>query len=263
MTSNKDDENRSGISPSADAGTGPSSSVSHVPTNPWRFDTAVTQVFEDMLNRSIPQYANMRSLVFDIGRRFVMPGGAVVDLGCSKGEALAPFVELFGVANRYLGVEISRPMLMAARARFAGHELAAQIDIREMDLRQEYPAIDATLTLSVLTLQFLPLARRQEILRQAYRNTRPGGALVLVEKVRGASVALDRMMVERYHAFKREQGYSEAAIEKKRQALSDVLVPLTARQNEDLLAAAGFRQIDCIWRWLNFAAWVAVKNAAQ
>jgi len=242
---------------------GSHSSVSHRPAIPWQFDTAVTQVFEDMLNRSIPQYANMRALVFDIGRRFVTPGAAIVDLGCSKGEALAPFIEAFGANNRYLGVEISKPMLKAARARFAGHELASLIDIRELDLGDYYPEAEATLTLSVLTLQFLPVARRPALLGRVFQNTRPGGAFILVEKVKGASAQLDGLMTDRYHEYKRRQGYSEEVIEQKRQALEGVLVPMTADQNEDLLREAGFQQIDCIWRWLNFAAWIAIKDEAD
>jgi 4-aminobutyrate aminotransferase/(S)-3-amino-2-methylpropionate transaminase len=38
-----------------------------------------------------------------------------------------------------------------------------------------------------------------------------------------------------------------------------VLVPLTARWNEEALLSAGFREVDSFWRWMNFAGWVAVK----
>jgi hypothetical protein len=30
--------------------------------------------------------------------------------------------------------------------------------------------------------------------------------------------------------------------------------------NEGLLAAAGFRQVECFWRWMDVAAWVAAKE---
>lgn len=40
-----------------------------------------------------------------------------------------------------------------------------------------------------------------------------------------------------------------------------LLVPVTARWNEDLLERAGFKAVDCFWRSLNyFAGWVAVKG---
>jgi tRNA (cmo5U34)-methyltransferase len=34
---------------------------------------------------------------------------------------------------------------------------------------------------------------------------------------------------------------------------------VTAKWNEQLLDAAGFREIDGFWRWMNFAGWLAIK----
>lgn len=41
-------------------------------------------------------------------------------------------------------------------------------------------------------------------------------------------------------------------------SLEGVLVPVTTHWNEDMLRAEGFRHVDCFWRWMNFAAGVAV-----
>ena len=70
----------------------------------------------------------------------------------------------------------------------------------------------------------------------------------------------DQTLVERYHDLKRANGYSYDSIERKRLSLEGVLVPVTAEWNEDLLHAAGFHHVDCVWRWMNFAAWLAVKE---
>ena len=35
---------------------------------------------------------------------------------------------------------------------------------------------------------------------------------------------------------------------------------MTTGWNEDLLEGAGFRDVECFWRCLNFSAWVAVKD---
>ena len=85
----------------------------------WQFDRNVTDVFDNMLARSIPQYGTMRALVFDLGAELVQPDTSVIDIGCSKGDALAPFVQRFGTANRYIGAELSEAMLEASRHRFA------------------------------------------------------------------------------------------------------------------------------------------------
>jgi tRNA (cmo5U34)-methyltransferase len=230
------------------------------PQGRWAFDEAVTAAFDDMLSRSIPQYEVMRSATFAVGSRFVVPGADVVDLGCSRGEGLAPFVERFGAQNRFVGVEVSPPMLAAARERFAAWAPSGVVEIRDCDLRRAYPPVSACLTLAVLTLQFTPIEHRSRIVREVYRHTRAGGALVLVEKVLGGSAEADALLVELYHALKAANGYAAEAIERKRLSLEGVLVPVTARWNEDLLTSAGFRHVECFWRYLNFAAWVAIRE---
>lgn len=141
-----------------------SSSLGHVPDERWSFDESVTRVFSDMLERSIPQYEEMRWLVFDLGKRFVQDGTDIVDLGCSRGDALAPFISHFDQRCRYAGFEMSQPMLSAARSRFAKQIEQGMVRIDEHDLRQPYPDVESSLTLCVLTLQFTPLDGRTRLM---------------------------------------------------------------------------------------------------
>jgi tRNA (cmo5U34)-methyltransferase len=237
------------------------SSLGHFPGDRWAFDKSVTDVFADMLRRSIPQYDLMRRAVFDIGSEFVQPNTHIVDLGCARGDALAPFIETYGAANRYIGVDVSEPMLQAVRERFASQISAGLARFPHADLRTDYPEGEASVTLCVLTMQFTPIDYRQRIVHDIFKRTVPGGALILVEKILGATAALGNVMIKNYHAHKSGNGYSAEEIERKRLSLEGVLVPVTASWNEDMLGAAGFRQIDCFWRWMNFAGWVALKDA--
>jgi tRNA (cmo5U34)-methyltransferase len=226
----------------------------------WQFDGDVTDVFDNMLARSIPEYGTMRTLVFDLGALLVQPNTAIIDIGCSKGDALAPFIRQFGPANNYIGVELSEAMLKAARHRFADHIKQGRVDIRRLDLRTDYPAEMASLTLAVLTIQFTPIEYRQRIMQRIAAHTLPGGGLILVEKLIGSTAPLD----ESFHAPvlrpKAANGYTAEQIERKRLALEGVIVPVAARWNEDLLRDAGFSQVECFWRWCNFGAWIAIKS---
>lgn len=226
----------------------------------WRFDGSVTDVFDNMLARSIPQYEVMREAVFELGSRFVQPQSAIVDLGCSRGEALAPFVRRFCAGNRFIGIEVSPTMLAAVRERFAEPIEDGTVDIRDLDLRTGYPPEEASVTLAVLTIQFTPIEYRHRIVRAVFEHTLPGGAFILVEKVLASTAQLDELFVQRYHAMKARNGYTTEEIERKRLALEGVLVPVTARWNEELLQGAGFRQVECFWRWLNFSGWIGVKE---
>jgi len=226
----------------------------------WQFDRDVTDVFENMLARSIPQYSTMRALVFELGSTLVQPGTTIIDIGCSKGDALGPFVQQFGTANCYIGVELSEPMLEAARHRFAALIEQRIVDIRRLDLRTEYPPEMASLTLAVLTIQFTPIECRHRIMQRIAGHTLPRGGIILVEKIRGSTAYLDELLTRRYYELKALNGYTAEQIARKRLALEGVLVPVSARRNEDLLREAGFNQVECFWRWCNFAGWIAIKN---
>ena len=51
-------------------GDGSETSVGHQPGIKWEFDATVTDCFDDMLTRSIPQYDVMRDAVFAFVRTF-------------------------------------------------------------------------------------------------------------------------------------------------------------------------------------------------
>lgn len=224
-----------------------------LPSGRWAFDQEVTDVFDDMLARSIPDYSGMRRTTTELALRFARPGTAIVDLGCSRGAALKPLAEALDFPCLLVGVEVSEPMRDAARR---GVPSATVLDV---DLREDYPRFTASVTLAVLTLQFVPIEYRQRIISDAYENTIPGGCLLLVEKVLGSDAYADRLLVETYLARKGENGYTAEQIQAKRRSLEGVLVPVTAQWNLDMLTKAGFRHVDCYWRHLNFAAWLAVK----
>ena len=97
------------------------------------------------------------------------------------------------------------------------------------------------------------------MLKKIYRGLRPGGGLILIEKVRGESDGLNDLFIEEYHAYKHRQGYSKLEIAKKREALEKVLVPLKPEKNRNLLETTGFRQVDIFFKWFNFAGFLAIK----
>lgn len=229
------------------------------PSGRWEFDQAVSDSFEDMLERSIPQYRLMRDLCLRLAAHYITANANVVDLGSSRGSAIAQMVEDSRFSsNAFIGCEVSPSMVTAAQARFSeAVDQYCQVDIRQVDLRSYYPPERAGITLSVLTLQFIPIEYRQRLLQKIFDHT--DRAFILVEKVLGQTSEIDRVLVDSYYQMKSDNGYDEEAIERKRLSLEGVLVPVTAKWNEELMAMAGFKQIDCFWRCLNFAGWIAVK----
>jgi len=243
----------------------------------WVFDDEVARVFDDMLGRSIPHYLSMRDAVTNLGSRFITKDNFVIDLGTSRGEQIARFVsEGVKQANKdlidayYIGLEISDPMLEAASRRFDGiknieikkHDLRDGVNWRVIDPDLLYePPLDENTTLitAVLTMMFVPVDTRLKLLSDIYELLQEGGAFIMVEKMLGEGSRIDELLVGEYYRHKGEMGYSTDDIERKRLSLQGVLVPSQPSTHIDNLKTLGFRHVDCFWRWMNFAGFVAIK----
>lgn len=232
-----------------------------MPTGKWEFNEEVTKCFENMLERSIPDYNNMRNLVTRIGKRYIKENTTIVDIGCSTGEAIIPFIYDFGAHNKYKLFDVSEPMLNKVRTKLGKWIDLNIVEVENFDIRNGIPEDKNTsLVLSVLTLQFTPIEYRQKIIKSIYDNLNSGGALILVEKVLGSSYDIDKILIDEYYDIKGANAYTQEQILAKRKSLEGVLVPITAKWNEDILKETGFYYIDCFWRYLNFAGWIAVKK---
>lgn len=225
--------------------------------NKWQFDKDVAECFDDMLNRSIPNYKDMRYLTTRIGDRFVKPETNIVDIGCSNGNMLLPFVKKYGSECGYTMIDTSGPMVDIARERYSDWQDVANIiqgDITECELVK-----NISVCFSVLTMIFIPTEKRQGVINKIYHSLNNGGCFVMVEKVMGDYEDTDNIFVDEYYKIKGDNGYTQEQIQKKRESLSGVLVPLCDSWNCEMLKKAGFRMIDRYWRYLNFEGYLAIK----
>jgi len=229
------------------------------PPGKFEFNEPVARVFDDMLERSVPFYKECQQMVVDLALHFAQKGSAVYDLGCSTGTMLKHLVRAIPEKQkiRFVGLDNSEAMLNKARGKLKGH--LKRCALVKADLESDFGLSDASVVIMNYTLQFLSPRRRAAMLKKIYQGLRPGGGLILIEKVQGESDDLNDLFVEQYHAYKRNQGYSKLEIAKKREALEKVLIPLKPGKNRDLLEKSGFRQVDIFFKWFNFAGFVAVK----
>ena len=225
----------------------------------WAFDENVTEVFDNMLERSIPDYPNMRSLVTALVQNYQRENSYVMDLGCSTGGAIQDAIDTSFSSTKFVGLEISKPMLEKARFKLKKYIQADKVEISECDLRSEFPKHKNSVVLSILTLQFIPIEYRQQIITSVFNSLEAGGAFVLVEKILGDDSTGNQILEKLYYQMKGENGYTEEQIRTKRKSLEGVLVPVTSTWNEDLMYKSGFKSVQKFWQQLNFAGWVAFK----
>lgn len=227
----------------------------------FSFDENVVACFPDMIRRSVPGYGQILGMFGLIAQRHLRHGGHVYDLGCSLGAAgLALAGALPADAFRYTGVDLSPAMVERARQTFAAECPDHALQVDEADIRTLDYAPSGMIILN-FTLQFLPPEDRDALLAKLYAALEPGGVLILSEKTVDLDERDNAWRVERYHDFKRANGYSDLEISQKRNALENVLVPDTLEAHHARLKRAGFTRSLTWFQYLNFASLIAFKEA--
>ena len=225
------------------------------PTGDFVFDEAVAAVFPDMIKRSVPGYPAIINMIQLLAERYAQPGTAVLDLGCSLGAStVALALGCDGRDCQVIGVDNAPAMLERARSKLAAQypQIYWQCaDIREVSIE------DASVVVLNFTLQFLSPDDRLTLLRRIRTGLRPGGILILSEKIAARDEAEEELLTEMHHAFKRANGYSELEISRKRTALEKVLLPESLTLHQARLESAGFSRSDLWFRCFNFVSLVA------
>jgi tRNA (cmo5U34)-methyltransferase len=225
----------------------------------FRFDKNVATVFDDMVSRSVPFYAEIQRMCVELTEDFAEPGTNVYDLGCSSGTTFAALNPAIDNRVRFVGIDNSPDMLDTARAKFAQLNFEREVELRVADINQGVDISNASVVNLILTLQFIRPLRRERLIADIYRGLNENGALILVEKVLGEDSLFNRLFIDYYYDLKRRHGYSEMEISQKREALENVLIPYKLLENRELLLASGFSSVDVFFKWYNFCGIIAVK----
>ena len=227
----------------------------------FNFGRETAEVFDDMLLRSVPMYAETQRMVADLVADFAADKSNIYDLGCST---CTSFLDIHRVlpAERdvcFVGLDSSPEMLQRGREKLKAAGFPRSYQLEFCDFNQGAKIENASVALLVLTLQFVRPLYRDALLASIYRGMNENGCLILVEKVLGESSTLNRLYIKYYYDFKRQNGYSDLEISQKREALENVLIPYRLEENRELLKRTGFRTVDVFFKWFNFCGIVAVK----
>ncbi len=226
----------------------------------FRFDEKVAVVFDDMVSRSVPRYAEVQNATVKLALKLCPSGGKIVDLGCSTGTALFAIAEAAKEKDlELIGIDNSPEMLVEAEKKAQALGLSDRVSFICADIA-EYKVSEVDLFIVNYTLQFIPVSGRTEIVSEMYKALRKGGGIILTEKIRHSGEAAPGILQDLYYDFKAEQGYSKLEISQKREALEGFLVPLTLEENLSLLRESGFNEVELYLKWITFATFLGLKR---
>ena len=228
------------------------------------FDQRVVRVFPDMIRRSVPGYGVIVPSIALLARRHAQAGTNIYDLGCSLGAVTFAIMDAIPAGgNTVIAVDNSAEMISGLRRKAterSGEEGPPdpRLKIVEADIL-DTGIENASVVVMNFTLQFIDPEKRDELLQGIAVGLRPGGVLVLSEKVRFVDASEEKLQSAWHLDFKRAQGYSELEIARKRDALEKTLKPETVEAHLNRLRQAGFASAYRWFQCFNFAALVAFR----
>jgi tRNA (cmo5U34)-methyltransferase len=235
-------------------------------SKPAPFSFATVEAFDAHIGQSIPGFAHLVDMVVGLAGYHLDRGARVLDLGCSTGALLLRLnTQYLGLELDLVGYDCERNLLGAAvNQHLIEHPLYALPNIHfELENLVEPCILDldikeAALVTSIFTLQFLPEGRRLPLLERVYQALRPGGALIVAEKIHQPSGQLQERFGFVGYDFK-QRAFTPAQILSKEQDLRHLMRPLSEAENVVNFRQAGFTSVTPFWQGLNFKAWLCIK----
>ncbi len=227
--------------------------------NDFCFDEAVAQVFPDMIQRSVPGYSTIIENIGQIAQRFAQDNSNIYDLGCSLGAASLAMRRMIDKPScRIIAVDNSDAMVEKCSLHLNAFKSETPVNIFCEDIL-DTKIENASVVVLNFTLQFIAPQTRQLLINKIYAGMKPGGVLILSEKLTHQDPTINDLLIELHHEFKRNNGYSELEISQKRSALENVMLLDTQETHEKRLREGGFSDVSMWFCCFNFASFVAVK----
>jgi len=223
----------------------------------FRFDQEVVKVFDDMVRRSVPGYDSMIQMIGLIARMYGQDNTNYYDLGSSTGAiTLSIALNNKSKNNQFFAIDNSKEMVEQCEKNL--HNKVDNLQAICDDINQ-VKINSASIVVLNLTLQFIDVNLRSNLIKKIYDGLESGGILIISEKIHFDDAVTQNQITKLHMDFKKENGYSELEIANKRQAIENVLITETKEQHLNRLRDCGFVETSCFFQCLNFVSFLSVK----
>lgn len=215
-----------------------------IPTN-WTFETdEVAQGFERHVREQLPWYEIATGAVAHIARHYIPEDGVVLDLGASTGNVGRAIADTLSFRHARL-VAVERAESMRPLYRGPGEFVVE-------DLRTYQPP-PCDLAIAFLCLMFLPMVDRRTLLARLRESLRPGGAIIVFDKLEAQPGYPGTILSRLTLAGKMASGVDPREIIEKELSLMGVQRPLRrAELPSDAVE---------VFRFGEFAGWLIERDA--
>ena len=224
-------------------------------------NTKVKELFDEGADRYdgqrrkvIPCFDDFYSIAIDLIPFEREDRFAVLDLGAGTGLLTALILKKYPNAISSL-VDVSEKMLQKAKERFEGHE---RIRFCIMDYAVSPLPDQFDLVVSALSIHHLSDPEKKHLFKRIYDALNSGGQFVHAELVRGTTNHTESAYQQMWNAHLKKTDISKEQLSLIFERMSyDKTTTLENQLN--WLKEAGFEDVDCFYKYFNFAVYAGKK----
>lgn len=214
----------------------------------WSFDTAsVAEGFDQHVREQLPWYETVTDALVQIARHYVQIGGHVYDIGASNGNVGRALAGLLQERSAHLTA------LEESEAMAEKYHAPGELVVTSAEDYDDWKPFD--LAVAMLAIMFVQPDRQEALLDRMLSEVKPGGALVLVERMLPPDGYLSIVTSRLTLNAKLNAGAAPDEIIEKELSLSGVQRPL----DPELLTSRGAVEF---FRFGDFAGWI-IEAPAQ
>ncbi|MCL1847572.1 MAG: class I SAM-dependent methyltransferase [Coriobacteriia bacterium] len=208
--------------------------------------------YDDYRRHMIPNFDEYYSIGVD-ALACTKADPRVLDLGSGTGLSTLYLLKRFPSARVTL-FDFSEEMLSVARERFRDNP---SIDFVIGDYRSIALTGPFDVVISGLSIHHLSFTEKQELTNKVYDLLVPAGEFLNTDLARGENKPLEQEMHRRLEGFMREN-MSEDQIQRFKDS-QDMDIPVSIAEHFELMGKAGFRTVDCLYRYWIYGVFYGQK----
>lgn len=217
------------------------------------FDSEADE-FDGIIKNLIPYYFQMvgaiiNSIPFDKDTPI-----SVIDLGCGTGTIAKSIKDVFPNA-KITCVDISENMLKIAKRKI-GEGTYICSDFYNFDFKKNYDVIASSLALHHLAT----ISDKLDFYQKIFDALKPGGIFVNADIVLASTENLQARNMMKWKDFMIKSVAVEQVENKWIPTYYEEDRPISIHEHFSLLEKAGFSDLDVVWKYYNFAVYMAVKK---
>ena len=230
-------------------------------SNSWSFNKNVSDNFDLHVKQSIPFYYEIINAIAGLSEFFMKENSVIYDLGCSTGNIisslsklnLSNYIEIYGVDREEHMLKIAETKLKKLKVKKNIKISFIKEDVLKLSLKQN------NLTICSLLFPFLKKKDQIILLKKVYKSLEPGGAIIILDKIKSNNVDFENMFGQLYVDFKKNKKIKNKDIIKKTKSLRSIHTLKTYKETLDMLKNVGFKDVENFFKFINFSGFIGIK----